>query len=321
MASVPTNSAPTTLSREPGEPQLEPSSFIHPRDFFRLHESRPRKRFGQHFLVQPKTAERIVARAGLDPEDVVVEVGPGLGALTQFVLPKVRQVHLVELDRELADYLEGVLAPLPFKTSVHQQDILDVDLEALSRREGQPLVVLGNLPYNISSPLVFRLLEARSVIKRAVIMVQREVGERLAASPGTKQYGVLSVLLGVHARVQTLFSVAPAQFYPPPQVDSLVLSIDFNKGPDLATPAFDELRRVVNVSFQQRRKTLQNSLKGMAGGAGGAAEILAAAGIDPQRRPETLGPDEFVELTRALSSARSSKATQTGSDHPAPQPA
>jgi 16S rRNA (adenine1518-N6/adenine1519-N6)-dimethyltransferase len=295
---------------EPGGPRLAYPSFIHPRDFFRLQDARPRKRFGQHFLVQPKTAERIVGSADLDPEDVVVEVGPGLGALTQFILPRVRQVHLVELDRELADYLETVLAPLPFKTSVHQQDILDFDLEALSRKEGQPLVVLGNLPYNISSMLVFCLLETRSVIKRVVVMVQREVGERLAAKPGTKQYGVLSVLLGVYARVHPLFSVAPAQFYPPPQVDSLVLSMDFNKGPEAAVPPLEALRQVVNISFQQRRKTLQNSLKGMVGGAGGAAELLAAAGIDPQRRPETLAPEEFVKLATAISRNSSPQSPQ-----------
>ncbi len=275
--------------------------FINPREYFRGHGASPRKRFGQHFLTQPQTAERIVACAELCPSDVVVEVGPGLGALTRFILPRVARLHLVELDRDLAAFLETDLADPDAKASFHRQDILRFDFHSLAEREGQGLVVMGNLPYNISSPLVFRLLESRNWIKRAVLMVQKEVGARLAADPGGKEYGVLSVLLGVYARVQSLFVVGPGQFYPPPAVDSLVVSIAFRDLPASGGPSFAYLRNLVNTSFQQRRKTLSNSLKGFAGiDATTFQNAFRMTGIDPRRRPETLSAQEFVALAEAL---------------------
>jgi 16S rRNA (adenine1518-N6/adenine1519-N6)-dimethyltransferase len=171
----------------------------------------------------------------------------------------------------------------------------------VSRTEGQRLVILGNLPYNISSPLVFHLLESLSVIERAVFMVQKEVGDRLSAGPGTKDYGVLSVLLGGCARVTPLFTVGPGQFYPPPQVDSLVLRIDFFPGAFAEPPSFKFLRTLVNVAFQQRRKTLQNSLKSLWGGNMALLEqAFSETGIDPKRRPETLSPQEFLYLGKTL---------------------
>lgn len=272
---------------------------VNPREYFRHLGTRPRKRFGQHFLVQPGTAERIVECAGLDPSDVAVEVGPGLGALTQAILPRVRRLHLVELDRDLATHLENTLAGLPCEVFVHSQDILDFDWRGVSEREGRGLVVLGNLPYNITSPLVFRFLEAMPWISRAVVMVQKEVGERLAAEPGSKTYGVLSVLLGVYARVEALFTVAPAQFYPPPQVDSIVVSIDFTRGRPFGDVPLDRLRPLVNAAFQKRRKTLLNALRGFPGLPGPRLqEAFERAGIDPRRRPETLSPEEFVKMVR-----------------------
>jgi 16S rRNA (adenine1518-N6/adenine1519-N6)-dimethyltransferase len=166
-------------------------------------------------------------------------------------------------------------------------------------------VVLGNLPYNISSPLVFRLLEARSCIKRAVLMVQKEVGERLTAGPGGKDYGVLSVLLGVYARVQAVLIVGPGQFYPPPAVDSLVVSIHFNDQLFSSVPPFIFLRKLVNTCFQQRRKTLSNSLKGFAGiNTALLQDAFRASGIDPKRRPETLSAEEFVGLAKALETSK-----------------
>ncbi len=275
--------------------------FVSPQEYFRERGMSPRKRFGQHFLIQPKTAERIVESAELSPSDAVVEVGPGLGALTRFILPRVGRLHLVELDRDLAAFLEGNLHAADCRVSIYQRDILEVDFCALGQPEGERLVVLGNLPYNISSPLVFRLLESRCCIRRAVFMVQREVGERLTAGPGGKEYGVLSVLLGVYARVQSLFIVGPGQFYPPPAVDSLVVLIDFNNDLSSGAPSFAFLRKLVSTCFQQRRKTLSNSLKGLAGAnATLLHEALLASGIDPKRRPETLSAEEFVGLAKAL---------------------
>ena len=277
--------------------------FISPREYFRGRGLSPRKRFGQHFLVQPKTAERIVDSAELRSSDVVVEVGPGLGALTRFLVDRVQRLHLVELDRDLAVFLETNLGAVKCHINFYQQDILSFDFCALGPPEGERLVVLGNLPYNISSPLVFQLLTSRRCIKRAVLMVQKEVGERLTADPGGKDYGVLSVLLGVYARVRALFVVGAQQFYPPPQVDSLVVSIDFMDHLPPEIPSFSFLRNLVSTCFQQRRKTLANSLKGL----GGLSTTLLqdaflASSIDPRRRPETLNPEEFVRLARILES-------------------
>jgi 16S rRNA (adenine1518-N6/adenine1519-N6)-dimethyltransferase len=274
---------------------------ISPREYFRSTGKSPRKRFGQHFLTQLKTAERIVELAELSPSDAVVEVGPGLGALTRFILPKVRRLHLVELDRDLAAFLQTNLPSEECRVSITQQDILNVDLCAFVEKKEERLVVLGNLPYNVSSPLVFRLLEFRHCIRRAVLMVQREVGDRLASLPGGKDYGVLSVLLGVYARVQSILVVGPGQFYPPPNVDSVVVSIDFIETLPSDLPPFPFLRRLVNTCFQQRRKTLLNSLRGLVGQDSVlAAKVLEAAHIDSQRRPETLSPAEFVLLAKSL---------------------
>lgn len=272
-----------------------------PREYQQLSGVKPRKRFGQHFLAQPATARQIVAGADLDPADVVVEVGPGLGALTQFILPQARLLHLVEFDRDLADYLTTLTHSFHGRVHVHQQDILTFDFRSLGAAEQARLVVLGNLPYNITSPLIFRLLESRPAIKRAVFMVQKEVGERLTADPGTKDYGVLSVLLGVYTRASKLFAVGPEQFHPRPKVNSLVVRMDFPGESRNTRPSFKFFRTVVNSAFQQRRKTLQNSLKSLFGKNSGILEqAFTASGIDPMRRPETLTSSEFLRLAELL---------------------
>ncbi len=277
--------------------------FLTPQQYYAVHRFRPRKRFGQHFLAQPATAERIVEAARLMPDDIAVEVGPGLGALTRFILPKVRRLHLVEIDRDLCGYIQEAVGSSQPHLTIHQQDVLDFDFRGLKEQEGRPLVVIGNLPYNISSPLMFKLLESRSAIRTLVAMVQKEVGLRWIASPGSKDYGVLSVLLGVYAQCRRLFEVGPGQFYPPPKVDSLVVSVRFESPWPERLPSFELMRGLLNAAFQKRRKTLNNSLKGF-GGAGG--EILQSCflrtGIDGSRRPETLSPEEHIRLTLELES-------------------
>ena len=182
--------------------------FLTPSQYFRQAEGRPAKRFGQHFLAQPATARRIVETAGLSESDVAVEIGPGLGALTRFILPLVGRLHLIEVDREMSAYLRERL-PASGGATLHEQDVLSFDFNALSRNEDRRLVLVGNLPYNITSPLMFHLLDSFPAIDRAVFMVQKEVGERFTASCGTKAYGVLTVLLGIYSRVTQLFSVGP----------------------------------------------------------------------------------------------------------------
>ncbi len=268
--------------------------FLSPSEYFHQKKSRPRKHFGQHFLAQPATALRIVQSAELRDADAVVEIGPGLGALTRLMLPEVKRLHLIEVDGEMVEYLRE-RAPAE-KAVIYEQDALSFDFGNLCEREGKRLIVMGNLPYNISSPLVFHLLESFPAIERAVFMVQKEVGMRFAAAPGGKDYGVLTVLLGIYSEVRALFTVGPRQFYPPPKVDSIVVRIDFaNKRPE--GPDFEFLRKLVSKAFQQRRKTLGNSLAGAFGLSPGAIkDACEQAAIDPKRRPETLSAHEFLAL-------------------------
>lgn len=274
--------------------------FITPQDYFNRRGTRPRKRFGQNFLIQPNTAERIVREARLEEPDAAVEIGPGLGALTRFILGRVNRLHLVEVDRDLARHIETGLPSTETSVQIHRMDALDFDFLSTGHREAKPLVILGNLPYNISSPLMFRLLESRAAVKRAVLMVQREVGERFAAVHGTKDYGVLSVLLGIYARVTKLFTVGPDQFYPPPKVESIVVRVEFPLENPEADLSFAFMRRFVSTAFQHRRKTLHNSLRGLAKDVDLLDAALAGAGIDPGRRPETVTPADFLRLGHIL---------------------
>jgi 16S rRNA (adenine1518-N6/adenine1519-N6)-dimethyltransferase len=206
--------------------------FLTPRQYFRRQGSQPRKRFGQHFLEQTATARGSCKRR---PHCLrwVVEVARRV-ALTQFIPGDVGRTAFGGTGSRLAEYLGGCLESTSARVHIHRQDVLTLT-SMLSQSVGKRLVILGNLPYNISSPLLFRLVKAAPCLKHAVFMVQKEVGERLLANPGTKSYGVLSVLLGACARVSRLFEVGAAQFYPPPRVDSLVVRIDFAEGRFTAT--------------------------------------------------------------------------------------
>lgn len=283
------------------------SEWLSPQQYFKQSASRPRRRFGQNFLAQPQTARRIVDCARLTGVETVVEVGPGLGALTQHLMPQAGRLVLVELDRDLAGYLTDRVSGREPPVELITGDILEVSLAALAERLAARLVLIGNLPYNISSPLLFQLLEAAAVIDRAVFMLQLEVAERLTARPGTKAYGVLSVLLSCYAETRLLLRLGPNQFYPPPQVDSAVIAIDFTArpAPDSAQPPFAALRKLVSVAFSQRRKTLRNCLRPLDADRPGLSEaVWDRLRIDPRRRPETLTPHEFMALARALRKLR-----------------
>ncbi len=282
----------------------EPGSFppwLNPREYFRDRQRHPRKRLGQNFLNQPQTARRIVEAAAIEAADTVVEVGPGLGALTRYLLQRGSRLVLVEVDPDLARYLSERPDLAGGRVSILCRDVLSLSFESIKDEDGGRLIVVGNLPYNISSPLLFLLLESRCWVDRCVFMVQREVGERLAAAPGSRQYGVLSVLLQACAHVRLLFRIGPNQFFPRPKVDSVVVKIDFDRPPLAALPSFHVLRRVVNAAFSKRRKKLKNSLKQLfPERAHWLEELLRELDLDPGRRPETLTPEEYVRLTRRL---------------------
>ena len=256
---------------------------------------RPRKRFGQHFLVQPEIARRIVAEAQLTGRERVLEIGPGRGALTARLANAAAELWLIEIDRDLAGQLREEFAASP-GVHVVEGDVLDVDLERLLG-SGDSVVVVANLPYNVSTPVLMRLLDTPALFVRLVLMVQREVAARLVASPGTKAYGALSVMTQLVASVRTALSVGPAAFSPRPKVESSVIVIEpFHPAPWSAAE-LAAVRRVVRAAFGQRRKQLGNALLPLSPA---PAETLRRIGIDPRRRAETLTVEEFVHLTRAL---------------------
>jgi len=263
-----------------------------------------------------------VAALGLSGGETVVEIGPGLGALTIFLAQEARQVVALERDPALAQFLEAELFQDNPRVQILGQDVLSFDFLECSRNAERPLAVIGNLPYQITSPLLFKLIEEKAALSRAVLMMQQEVGDRLAAPSGTKDYGVLSVLIQYHFSLERLFSLAPGNFYPPPQVDSLVLRLTPREA---APPAPDAVlfTRVVKAAFAHRRKTLNNTLVSRAPEFGVTPEtmrnILVSLDIDPGRRGETLSVAQFVALSKAIGRGAPVCAPEPGRRHgPAP---
>ena len=252
----------------------------------------PRKRFGQHFLRDRGVIDRIVSALAPQPGDTVVEIGPGEGALTRALLERVPVLQAVELDRDLAAYLRQSYAPE--RLIVHQADALDFDFCQLAPPDGR-LRVVGNLPYNISTPLLFHLLTQIGCIADMLFMLQKEVVDRLAAAPDTPDYGRLSVMIQWQLQVESLFDVGPESFDPPPQVDSSVVYLRPHSTAPVTVANPETFARVVKTAFANRRKTLRNNLRDLI-----SAEALNALGIDPMRRAETLTLEEFARLANAL---------------------
>ncbi len=272
-----------------------------------------RKRFGQHFLERP-WADKLVAGLQVAPGDVFVEIGPGLGALTRPLAETGATIRAIELDRDLAAAL-AEWAP-PTLTLVIGDFLALDDAGVLPPGDG-PVRIVGNLPYNLSSPILFRILalaRATGRVRDAVVMLQREVADRVIAGPGGGDYGPLAVMLGLFADRTRILSLPPGAFRPPPQVHSSVVRLTF-RPPPVPVARFEAVDRVVRTAFQQRRKTLANALRPLAGGDGrppassdaatvsppvDLAAVLVTAGIEPTRRPETLTPVEFVRLADTL---------------------
>ncbi len=254
-----------------------------------------RRALGQHFLADKNIAARIVDVAQLQPGEAAVEIGPGLGALTDSLAARHEPLWLVELDADFAARARERYAEQTQVTVVHA-DALSVDFAAMLAGH-MPAVMVANLPYNVATPILQRALEATGVFQRLIVMVQLEVAQRLAAMPGSKNYGVLSVLTQFAASVRLAFKVPPGAFVPRPKVDSAVVVLTPHAAPIVAVDDAGVLRRVVRATFGQRRKHLANSLRGACPA---ADEALAAAGIDPQRRPETLSLAEFATLANAV---------------------
>ena len=245
----------------------------------------PRRSLGQHFLRDPNVARKIVAALQAPEGAHVVEIGPGEGALTGFLQDRFTTFTAVEIDRRAAAFLRDARPGI----DVRQMDVLDVDWRALAREKAAPVCVVGNLPYNITSPILFNLLDARDVVQEIVVTMQREVAERLVAVPRTKAYGILSVLCQALAHPEILFRVSPHVFYPRPAVTSAVVRLTFSgkeKAPEGVDMAF--FRSVVRTAFNRRRKTLRNGLERWTKGATGYCSsrgdgCAQTRGIDPGR--------------------------------------
>lgn len=256
----------------------------------------PTKKLGQNFVHDPNTVRRIVAAAGLRSDDVALEVGPGLGSLTLGLLPAVAHVHVVELDPVLAAALPGTVAARadPAKLSVHTGDALRVTAADV----GEPTMLVANLPYNVAVPVVLHLLAELPSLRGGLVMVQKEVADRLVAPPGSKVYGIPSVKLAWYATARSAGRVPPTVFWPVPNVDSGLVAFARR-----ASPVADVPRRavfaVVDAAFAQRRKTLRAALAGWAGSPDRAASALVAAGVDPGARGESLTVGQFAAVAAA----------------------
>lgn len=254
---------------------------------------RARKRFGQHFLIDPGVIDAIVRSVHPSQDDIVVEIGPGRGAITNALARACGHLHAIELDRDLVAKLRQQFDGTP-NVTIHSADALDFDFSTL----GRSLRIVGNLPYNISTPLLFHLLEFRDRVADMHFMLQKEVVERMAAGPGSKRYGRLGIMLGCHLNIESLFEVDRTAFEPPPDVMSAVVRLD-----PLPHGTFDikdqvQLSKLVASAFSKRRKTIRNALKDQV-----SAEDFDAIGIDAGLRPEQIEISDFIALSNHLASA------------------
>jgi 16S rRNA (adenine1518-N6/adenine1519-N6)-dimethyltransferase len=247
-----------------------------------------RKRFGQHFLHDRSILDRIVSEVAPQADQALLEIGPGRGALTEKLLGRSRTLDTVEIDRDLAGLLRTRWGSTP-GFELHECDALKFDLAALAARRGQRLRVIGNLPYNISTPLLFHIAAAHEYVDDLHVMLQKEVIDRIVSAPDTEHYGRLTVMLAPWFEARHLFDVGPGAFTPPPRVWSAVARLTVRREPAFAIPP--AFARTVSAAFSHRRKTLRNALRSVLD-----VEAIVAAGIDPGLRPETLSPAQFAAL-------------------------
>ncbi len=276
------------------------------RDQLRDFNIRPHKSLGQNFVVDPQVIRRIVASASLEEEDVVVEIGAGMGTLTEALARKVKKIYALEIDRRILEFLGEKYGDRDPVVEIVPGDALDFDFAALGKRWGRRLKVVANLPYEISSPMIFRLLDSRDHFFSWVLMLQKEVARRIVARRGTKEYGPLSIWCQLHTRPEILFFIPPGAFHPRPKVDSAVIRFEILTAPRVKIDDERVFQRVVRSAFGYRRKTLANALQ-----TGDFASLpketislaLRKAGIEPEWRGEALSLEQFSKLARAIAEA------------------
>ncbi|QTA83748.1 Ribosomal RNA small subunit methyltransferase A [Desulfonema limicola] len=277
-----------------------------PRTLLKIWNLHPKKQFGQNFLSEPSTSKMIISRSNISPDDIILEIGAGLGALTIPAAGVAKQVYALDKDHQLIALLKTeLLAQNLLNIELMEQDILKFDFQAFVNKKNinQKLVVMGNLPYNISSQVLVQLIQSRKHVTRAVLMFQKELALRIMANPGVKDYGRITAMLKYCSDIKPLATIKAPMFFPKPKVDSEVVEICFKETPEY--PADDEafLFKVIKAAFGKRRKTLKNALSGseLAISADTSIKALEQAEIDPVRRAETLTIREFVNLSHTLS--------------------
>ena len=260
----------------------------------------PKKRLGQHFLVDPNILNKVIRAAGVGEQDVVLEIGPGLGAMTLALSREAKKVIAVEIDPKLAAILKEKMKEQN-NVEVVKSDILSLDFRHFLEREGCPVKVVANLPYQISTPLLFRFVESKEVFSAFTLMLQKEVAQRMAARPGGKEYGPLSIFVQLSLDASIRFFIKPSAFFPPPKVESAVVQMSWKEKPMIQANEEEWFRRVVKACFGYRRKTLINALRHSELSLPQSIESrMEEAGIDPRRRPETLTIEEFIRLAAAI---------------------
>jgi 16S rRNA (adenine1518-N6/adenine1519-N6)-dimethyltransferase len=274
-----------------------------PRILLASHNIRPKKQLGQNFIIDPAFTEKIVKRAGILPEDIILEIGAGLGALTIPLARRANKVVAIEKDPQIIPILNTeILVSGLTNITIIEKDILSVDINALVEDLGGEIVVMGNLPYNISSQILVQLIRSRAGISRAVLMFQKELALRITANAGCKDYGRLTVMLRYCSDIRKLLDAKASLFFPKPKIDSEILELKFKK--EINHKADDELFffKVIKSGFGNRRKTLKNALAAseLNIDSNTAKRVLEKSGIDPIRRAETLTVEEFVRLSNTL---------------------
>lgn len=272
------------------------------------------KSLGQNFLMDQHIVDQIIKGSNIDEASLVIEIGPGLGVLTAAAAKKAGKVVAIEIDKKLLPILKETLGEYP-NVEVIQGDILKTDLlpileqnQKVGGRNRESIRVMGNLPYYITTPIIMKLLEERLPLSSITIMMQKEVGERIAAQPGTKAYGALSLAVQYYATVTQVSKVSREVFFPKPNVDSIVLRLDLRKEAPVSLENEQLFFDVIKAGFSQRRKTLRNTLSGLASLSREEMEAaMEAAGIDPGRRGETLSMEEFAALSNQIDQRSSSK--------------
>ncbi len=264
----------------------------------------PKKYMGQNFLLEPSAAKSIVEKADIEKDDIILEIGSGLGIMTEFIALAAEKVYAVEKDDYLAKILKDKIEEnkLPKNIKIINEDIFKIDLKIFAEEHNKKIIIIGNLPYNISSKIIRKLIDERKDVEKAVIMLQSEVAERLIAKPCCKEYGILTVILGLYADISKISEMKPHLFYPKPKVNSTVIKIEFLENPNFIIKDEKFLYNVIKAGFSKRRKNLKNALSQSLSDIEkeDIENILKKSGIDPKARAETLSVKDFIRLSDNL---------------------